>query len=134
MWAGFPPDPDAEYRSGAYGSGMEEEFAESQDPVSRQILGIHPQRHGRPRAGRPRDRPRSTEHRRQPVQFVLEGRPEQLRTVPGPGAESLGGRLVPKANLRRLSDAPGPEPKRADAHQGGSHDGKRSEERRVGKE
>src|SRR3989441_12872165 len=40
MRAGFPPDPDAEYRRGAYGSGMEEEFAESQDPVSRQIRGI----------------------------------------------------------------------------------------------
>src|SRR5213083_2802010 len=72
MWAGFSADPDAEHRSGAYGSGMEEEFAKSQDPVSRQILGVHPQRHGRPRAGRPGDRPRSTDHRRHPVQFVLE--------------------------------------------------------------
>src|SRR6266516_4584560 len=96
LWSGASaqgvfPDPDAEYRRGAYGSGMEEEFAESQDPVSRQILGVHRQRHGRPRAGRPGDRPRRTDHRRQPVQFVLEGRPERLRSVPGPGAESLGG-------------------------------------------
>ena len=41
----------------------------------------------------------------------------------GLGHESHGRRLVPAAHLRRLPDAPGPEPERADAHRGQSHDG-----------
>ena len=73
----------------------------------------------------------------QPVQCLLEGRHTRLRyarrAVPRTPANRLhggrpppqlrAGRLVPEAHLRRLPDAAGPEPERADAHRGQSHDG-----------
>src|SRR5262249_16483085 len=52
MWRGFTFDPDAEHRGGSYGVGVEKEFVHAQDTVSRQVSGVHPQRHGRPRASR----------------------------------------------------------------------------------
>ena len=76
--SGIPPHPDAKRRSGAYGSGLEDGLAESQDPVSLEVSPVHGQRHGRPRAGRSGDRTRSTDDCGQPVQHVFEGRHARL--------------------------------------------------------
>ena len=116
-------DTHAECGSRAHGSGLEEQLAASQDPVPFALPGIPPQRHGRPRAHRSRDLAGRVHDTRPSIQFVAARCAARLRSVPDARRGSRGRRLVSTAHLRRLPDAPGIEPERADAHRRQSDDG-----------